>query len=72
MINHVDIVVCNYNYIINSNIRKSLKIKIDRRTIIIFDESHNLNNTIELENALLHLVEVELWSQRSVEVWGIK
>ena len=33
---------------------------------------NNLNNTIELENALLHLVEVELWTQRSVEVWGIK
>ena len=32
----------------------------------------NLNNTIELENALLHLVEVELWTQRSVEVWGTK
>ena len=32
----------------------------------------NLNNTIELDNCLLHLLEVELWAQRSVEVWGVK
>jgi len=38
------------------------------RTLI----KNSLNNTIELENALLHLVEVELWTQRSVEVWGVK
>ena len=32
----------------------------------------NLNNTIELDNSLLHLLEVELWAQRSVEIWGVK
>tara|TARA_R100000541_G_scaffold41004_1_gene48466 strand:+ start:1382 stop:1588 length:207 start_codon:yes stop_codon:yes gene_type:complete len=32
----------------------------------------NLNNTAELENALEHLIEVELWTRRSVELWGVK
>jgi|TARA_R110000850_G_scaffold194234_2_gene320825 hypothetical protein len=32
----------------------------------------NLHSTSDLDNALLHLVEAELWTQRSVELWGIK
>ncbi len=32
----------------------------------------NLHNEVELENALLHLIETELWARRSVEVHGIK
>ena len=32
----------------------------------------NLHNEVELENALLHLIETELWARRSVEVHGVK
>jgi hypothetical protein len=32
----------------------------------------NLHNKVELDNALLHLVETELWAKRSVEMHGIK
>ena len=32
----------------------------------------NLHDRPELENALLHLMETELWARRSVEVHGIK
>jgi hypothetical protein len=32
----------------------------------------NLHNEVELENALLHLIETELWARRSVELHGIK
>jgi hypothetical protein len=32
----------------------------------------NLHNAVELDNALLHLIEAEMWARRSVEVHGIK
>ncbi len=32
----------------------------------------NLHTNLELENALLHLVETELWTKRCVEIHGIK
>jgi len=32
----------------------------------------NLHDKPELENALLHLIETELWAKRSVEVHGVK
>jgi hypothetical protein len=31
-----------------------------------------LYETPEQANALLHLVEVELWAKRGVEIWGVK
>ena len=31
-----------------------------------------LDETPEQANALLHLVEVELWAKRGVEIWGVK
>ena len=32
----------------------------------------NLHNKVELDNALLHLIEAEMWARRSVEVHGVK
>ena len=32
----------------------------------------NLHNAVELDNALLHLIEAEMWARRSVEVHGVK
>ena len=32
----------------------------------------NLHNAAELDNALLHLIEAEMWARRSVEVHGVK
>ena len=32
----------------------------------------NLHNARELDNALLHLIEAEMWARRSVEVHGVK
>lgn len=32
----------------------------------------NLHNEVELDNALLHLIEAEMWARRSVEVHGVK
>ena len=32
----------------------------------------NLHNKVELDNALLHLIEAEMWARRSVELNGIK
>ena len=32
----------------------------------------NLNNTEEVSIALEHLTEVELWSRRASELWGLK
>tara|TARA_R110002020_G_scaffold177104_2_gene369866 strand:+ start:337 stop:543 length:207 start_codon:yes stop_codon:yes gene_type:complete len=32
----------------------------------------SLHNREELENALMHLVEAEMWARRSVELSGIK
>lgn len=31
-----------------------------------------LHNAAELDNALLHLIEAEMWARRSVEVHGVK
>ena len=44
--NHVDIVLGSYNYILSSSIRKSMGINVEN-VIIVFDEGHNLDSVAE-------------------------
>jgi len=49
--NHVNVLLCPYNYLINPSIRKRMGLNINN-AIIVFDEGHHIEKVAEEECSL--------------------